>query len=126
MGDFSVSLFLFKSSIFVLTLNLVEAHYCEFELCFSEQYCCGDNLCCEYVYSLWYFWVGIVFAVLLVSACVGLFRYHWRHRRADCSILSAHSSEAATSYSGQPSLAAGVSKPLSAHSQYHYQIMTDT
>lgn len=25
--------------------------------------------------------VGIVFVVLLVSACVGLFRYHWRRRR---------------------------------------------
>ncbi|XP_045619670.1 WW domain-binding protein 1 isoform X1 [Procambarus clarkii] len=58
--------------------STVAGHYCEWDLCGSEQYCCGDNLCCDYVYSLWYFWVGVVFLVLLVSACGGLFRYYYR------------------------------------------------
>lgn len=53
----------------------ISAYYCEWGLCENGQYCCGDNQCCEYVYSLWYFWVGIVFIVLLLSACGGLFRY---------------------------------------------------
>uniref|UniRef100_A0A0N7ZCE5 Vesicular, overexpressed in cancer, prosurvival protein 1 n=1 Tax=Scylla olivacea TaxID=85551 RepID=A0A0N7ZCE5_SCYOL len=57
----------------------VAANYCEWDLCGGEQYCCGDNLCCDYVNHHWYFWVGVVFMVLLVSACGGLFRYYY-HR----------------------------------------------
>ncbi|XP_076067031.1 uncharacterized protein LOC143040220 [Oratosquilla oratoria] len=56
----------------------VLGNYCEWNICGSEQYCCGDNQCCDYVYSLWYFWVGIVFVIILVSACGGLFRYYYR------------------------------------------------
>lgn len=63
---------------FLLLLSFTQeawAYYCEWDLCGSDQYCCGDNLCCEYVYSLWYFWVGVLFVVILLSACGGLFRY---------------------------------------------------
>lgn len=53
----------------------ITAYYCDHDLCEDDQYCCGDNLCCEYVYSLWYFWVGVVFLILVLSACGGFFRY---------------------------------------------------
>uniref|UniRef100_T1JH95 Calpain catalytic domain-containing protein n=1 Tax=Strigamia maritima TaxID=126957 RepID=T1JH95_STRMM len=61
--------------------NAVYAYYCEWDQCETDQYCCGDNLCCDYVYSLWYFWVGIVFVVILLSACGGLFRYCYYNYR---------------------------------------------
>ncbi|KAB7500998.1 hypothetical protein Anas_14332 [Armadillidium nasatum] len=35
--------------------RMVMSNYCEWDLCRSDQYCCGDNTCCDYVYSLWYF-----------------------------------------------------------------------
>lgn len=69
---------LLKLLALVCLSRKVSGHYCEYDLCDSEQYCCGDNICCDYVYSLWYFWVGVVFLVLLVSACGGLFRYYYR------------------------------------------------
>ncbi|KAB7500198.1 hypothetical protein Anas_12913 [Armadillidium nasatum] len=54
------------------------SNYCEWDLCRSDQYCCGDNTCCDYVYSLWYFWVGVIFLILMLSACGGLFRLYYR------------------------------------------------
>ncbi|GAB6029048.1 hypothetical protein CHUAL_004834 [Chamberlinius hualienensis] len=65
--------------IWSLCFQMVVGYYCEWDQCGSAQYCCGDNLCCEYVYSLWYFWVGILFVVILLSACGGLFRYCYYH-----------------------------------------------
>ncbi|XP_071533673.1 uncharacterized protein [Panulirus ornatus] len=73
-----MALSLLKYLAFLCLTEKVAGHYCEWDLCGSEQYCCGDNQCCDYVYSLWYFWVGVVFLVLLLSACGGLFRYYYR------------------------------------------------
>ncbi|GFU85084.1 uncharacterized protein TNCV_1553471 [Trichonephila clavipes] len=70
-----VSRFLFFSINVLLLVNQVSAYYCNHDLCRSDQYCCGDNLCCDYVYSPWYFWAGVVIMVLILSACGGLFRY---------------------------------------------------
>ncbi|XP_015904303.1 uncharacterized protein [Parasteatoda tepidariorum] len=72
-GDVS-RFILFSINILLLT-NQVSAYYCNHDLCKEDQYCCGDNLCCEYVYSPWYFWAGVVFMILILSACGGLFRY---------------------------------------------------
>ncbi|GFY51878.1 uncharacterized protein TNIN_66131 [Trichonephila inaurata madagascariensis] len=70
-----VSRFLFFSINVLLLVNQVSAYYCNHDLCRSDQYCCGDNLCCDYVYSPWYFWAGVVIMILILSACGGLFRY---------------------------------------------------
>ncbi|CAL1294575.1 unnamed protein product [Larinioides sclopetarius] len=51
-----VSRFLFFTLNVFLLLNQVSAYYCNHDLCREDQYCCGDNLCCDYVYSPWYFW----------------------------------------------------------------------
>ncbi|KAG8237720.1 hypothetical protein J437_LFUL017839 [Ladona fulva] len=54
----------------------VTAYYCEWDLCGPDQYCCGDNICCNNVYSLWYFWAGIIILVIMLSTCGGgFFRY---------------------------------------------------
>lgn len=57
-------------------IKRVSGYYCEFNLCASaDQYCCGDNLCCDYVYHTWYMWVFIVFILLVASACGGFLRF---------------------------------------------------
>lgn len=87
---------------FVSVTGVVSGHYCEWDLCDSEQYCCGDNLCCDYVYSLWYFWVGVVFLVLLLSACGGLFRYYYRRWYTEGSGLPYIPFPASPAYSSLP------------------------
>lgn len=73
IGDVSrFMLFIIHSFLLV---SKVSAYYCNHDLCREDQYCCGDNLCCDYVYSPWYFWAGVVFMILVLSACGGLFRY---------------------------------------------------
>lgn len=79
----NMALLVFKLFVIICLSRKVAGHYCEWNLCGSEQYCCGDNLCCDYVYSLWYFWVGVLFLVLLLSACGGLFRYYYRRWSAE-------------------------------------------
>ncbi|KAG8192633.1 hypothetical protein JTE90_017195 [Oedothorax gibbosus] len=76
MGKHSdVSKFVFFTINVLILLTQVSAYYCNHDLCREDQYCCGDNLCCDYVYSPWYFWAGVVFMVVMLSACGGLFRY---------------------------------------------------
>ncbi|OTF77154.1 hypothetical protein BLA29_008895 [Euroglyphus maynei] len=39
-----------KNSIFV------HAYYCDNDYCNSEQFCCGENICCDYVNNtIWHF-----------------------------------------------------------------------
>ncbi|XP_076818770.1 uncharacterized protein LOC143464718 [Clavelina lepadiformis] len=40
--------------------------YCPYD----NTYCCGNSHCCTYVWSLWYFWVGIVAGVILLISCI--------------------------------------------------------
>ncbi|CAG0918080.1 unnamed protein product [Notodromas monacha] len=68
----------FASLVFVVVSGLfvpVEPYYCEFGQCGNDEYCCGKNLCCTYVYRMWYPWIGVMFVLLLLLACAGLFRY---------------------------------------------------
>lgn len=63
------------------------AYYCDHNLCHAvDEYCCGDNLCCEYANSSSYFWLSILIVLLvlaLVWALVTLFclpvLLHQRH-----------------------------------------------
>ncbi|XP_054716283.1 uncharacterized protein LOC129225798 [Uloborus diversus] len=73
VGD--VSGFVLFTINILLYVSEVSAYYCNHDLCREDQYCCGDNMCCDYVYSPWYFWAGVVFMILVLSACGGLFRY---------------------------------------------------
>ncbi|KDR17713.1 hypothetical protein L798_07252 [Zootermopsis nevadensis] len=59
----------------VVLSDITHAYYCEWNLCDVDKYCCGDNQCCSNVYSLWYFWAGIVFLIIMLSSCCGFFRY---------------------------------------------------
>ncbi|CAM1309546.1 Uncharacterised protein g5197 [Pycnogonum litorale] len=61
----------------VFNLLSVNGNYCEYAACKSDQYCCGDDLCCDYVYSLWYFWVGLIFFIMVLSLCGGLCRHFY-------------------------------------------------
>lgn len=61
--------------LLIHSFGQVSAYYCEWDYCQEGQYCCGDNLCCNYVYSPWYFWAGMVFLIIMLSSCGGFFRY---------------------------------------------------
>lgn len=55
----------------------VDAYYCDHDLCSpTTEYCCGDNLCCDYASSWWswYLWVSLLAAVLLLSLVWGCAR----------------------------------------------------
>lgn len=58
---------------FELNLTPVFCYYCDHALCSStDQYCCGDNLCCDYANSWWYFWVSVLLILLIISLIWGL------------------------------------------------------
>lgn len=51
----------------------VAGYYCDHNLCSAtEEYCCGDNLCCDYANSWWYFWVTVLLVLLIISLAWGL------------------------------------------------------
>lgn len=75
----SLALLLFILASF--STKQVVGYYCDSDKCDAEQYCCGVNICCTSyaVWQLWYFWCGIVFFVILLSACAGCCRYRYYH-----------------------------------------------
>ncbi|XP_052801983.1 uncharacterized protein LOC128232458 [Mya arenaria] len=65
--------------VFFSLCDSVLCYYCDNDKCLEDQFCCGENICCvSYkVWELWYFWLGILFCVFLLSLC-GCF---WRERQ---------------------------------------------
>ncbi|XP_074659422.1 uncharacterized protein LOC141912103 [Tubulanus polymorphus] len=61
----------------VLGANSVYGYYCDSGRCGEEEYCCGDNKCCTsyMVWQNWYFWFGLVFFLILLSACASFWKY---------------------------------------------------
>ncbi|KAL1465495.1 hypothetical protein WDU94_005062 [Cyamophila willieti] len=53
----------------------VEAYYCEFGYCEGDTYCCGENICCNNTNSVYYFWFGVLFVILLLASFCGFFKY---------------------------------------------------
>lgn len=56
--------------LFLLTINSVHGNYCDHDLCSitSNTYCCGENMCCEYINNwTYYFWVVLVIAIIIIS-----------------------------------------------------------
>ena len=57
----------------LFTCSGVVGYYCNHDLCSSpEQYCCGDNLCCDYADSSWYLWILVLAIILAMSLLYGL------------------------------------------------------
>ena len=58
----------------LVTRQGVLGYYCRHDVCISpDQYCCGDNLCCDYANSSWYLWILILAILLALSLLYGLF-----------------------------------------------------
>lgn len=67
---FSVSVILL---LVILPGSRVNCYYCDHDLCSSsEQYCCGDNLCCNYANSSSYIWITILVLLLILFLIWGL------------------------------------------------------
>ncbi|XP_063923615.1 uncharacterized protein LOC135137803 isoform X2 [Zophobas morio] len=68
----------------VFTKNATAAkavsYYCEFGTCETEQYCCGDNKCCDKLLDLWYFWLGLGIVIVVVAVIIFL-KYFLRKRK---------------------------------------------
>lgn len=79
---------LWRLLVFLITCRGVAGYYCKHDVCISpEQYCCGDNLCCDYADSSWYLWILILAILLAFSLFYGLFcvdradkRQHLTHK----------------------------------------------
>lgn len=52
---------------FLLIIHPVHSNYCDHNLCSSNEYCCGENLCCNYTNWTYYFWVVLVIATIIIS-----------------------------------------------------------
>ena len=70
------------------------AYYCNHNLCdASNEYCCGDNLCCDYANSSSGLWLCILLLLLLLALLWLLLSLFWlpslRHRQHLLKLLCA-------------------------------------
>lgn len=94
--------------VLALLSAVVDAYYCDHDLCTHEQYCCGDNLCCDYAsWWSWYVWVALLFVLGLSGLLWGCLRYICvdRYRHGDLEALTG-------SRSGRSSIASTTGRPL--------------
>lgn len=71
-------------TVFVVSMSIfwVEGfHYCHDDWCNYNEYCCGDDICCDYLTGYWYIWLmmGVLFFSFVFGCC--WFRYLKRHSR---------------------------------------------
>ncbi|XP_064648215.1 WW domain-binding protein 1-like [Lineus longissimus] len=71
------------SIIFTFTISRVSGYYCDSGRCGDDEYCCGLNICCTsyMVWQNWYFWCGLVFFLIMLSACASFWRYRYMYYR---------------------------------------------
>ncbi|CAH1155520.1 unnamed protein product [Phaedon cochleariae] len=60
-------------AILIFQFEDVAADYCEFGLCDENQYCCGENKCCQKTVEMWYFWAAILLIGIVVLFLVCIF-----------------------------------------------------
>lgn len=70
-----------------------------------DKYCCGQNVCCNTTWQIWYLWF-VVAIVLLATAILA-----WKYQSIDCSEQDELSSSTQT---------AGIK-----HSQYDYKLLVN-
>ncbi|KAJ8956384.1 hypothetical protein NQ318_015122 [Aromia moschata] len=61
-------------------------HYCEFDACSEDQYCCGENKCCKKTIDVWAAILLIVIAIFVV-VCLYIGRKK-RHKYGPYNLLS--------------------------------------
>ena len=70
----------------IITLSLFElpigeCYYCDHNYCLEGQFCCGDNVCCDYVNKeLWFTCVGFIMMIVLASISWTVFRVFGRNK----------------------------------------------
>ena len=63
--------------------DFVYNYYCDHNLCSSSQeYCCGDNICCIYSNYYWtyYFWIFLII-IITITSLAWLLSHYFRSRK---------------------------------------------
>ncbi|CAH1981238.1 unnamed protein product [Acanthoscelides obtectus] len=63
-----------KLTLLLSSLELILADYCEFGTCGDNQYCCGENKCCNKTVDIWYYWAGILLIVIIILLLLYFFK----------------------------------------------------
>ncbi|KAH7645396.1 uncharacterized protein LOC124499733 [Dermatophagoides farinae] len=82
----SNSMIIFASILFILLSGdgllrpldntiFVHAYYCDNDYCNSEQFCCGENICCDYVNNtIWHFICYLISFIVFAFILWGIFQ----------------------------------------------------
>lgn len=74
--------YMWTVTLFSVTKAWVEgSYYCRSDWCNYNEYCCGDDICCDYLTGYWYIWLmtGLLLSTLMLVCC--WVRYHRYHSR---------------------------------------------
>lgn len=57
------------------------SNHCHADWCNYNEYCCGYDMCCDYLTDYWYLWLtmGLLFFFLILVCC--WLRYHRQHSK---------------------------------------------
>ncbi|XP_020611561.1 uncharacterized protein LOC110050037 [Orbicella faveolata] len=72
--------YILTATLFSMTKFRVEGtYYCGHDWCNYNEYCCGDDVCCDYLTGYWYIWLmtGLLLFTLILACC--WLRYHRYH-----------------------------------------------
>ncbi|XP_046743396.1 uncharacterized protein LOC124409669 [Diprion similis] len=58
--------------LFVSSIKLTSANYCEWNICQSWQYCCGENICCSNNDVVFNLTILVCFALALLFLCCSM------------------------------------------------------
>ncbi|XP_074604386.1 uncharacterized protein LOC141857747 [Brevipalpus obovatus] len=70
-------IFCFSCILLMSNVHPVCANYCDHDLCSSQEYCCGDNLCCIYTNFTYYLWLVLVIVMIILSLCWASFHLYY-------------------------------------------------
>ena len=68
-------------NLFIITILVSQAqsYYCDHDVCNSDQFCCGDNVCCLYLNDHWAFNFVLISIAFILTAFIWIV-YHFMYR----------------------------------------------
>lgn len=75
----NLRLSLLSSTVLLIVCSVKQTfgYYCDHDFCAAEQYCCGENRCCDYISSpFWFSWLSLIVVIVVISLVWTLFRVY--------------------------------------------------